>query len=56
MYPARLRCAFVIRSLNHSGFIFTLEENGLIEDPTVPGGPLHLFSFTNDGLQDVANL
>lgn len=56
MYAPRLRCGFVIRTRNHSGFIFTLEENGLTLDPLIAGGPIHIFSFNNEGLMDHANL
>jgi len=56
VYASRLRCSFIIRSLNHSGFIFTLEQHGMIQDPAVPGGAINIFSFSNEGLRDISNL
>jgi hypothetical protein len=55
-FDQHLRCAFIIRSLNHSGFIFTLEENGLVDDPTIQGGAISIFSFSAEGLMDISNL
>jgi len=51
-----LRCAFIIRTLNHSGFVFTLEEDGLVEDPYVKGGPINIFTFGPEGVLDTAHL